>query len=232
MQHKAIFFDIDDSLYDSTRQSSYARSHAIEAMIDAGLDVDKQVIAETLAHVIRKHGSNYGLHYNVLLEALGRPADPHLIAAAVVAYHNVKLVYLQPFEETIPSLLTLRDRGYRLGIITNGLAVKQWEKLIRLGLQHFFHSVTISEEVGCEKPDAAIFDQACQQLGVTPEVSAFVGNDPRKDIAGANRAGMTSIRVLKGKYRDKTPANEDEIADFRITGLGDLIDLCDAGKLQ
>lgn len=232
MQHTAIFFDIDDTLYDSSRQSTYARAHAIEAMIDAGLPVDEKTAAATLDSVIKQHGSNYPYHYNQLLTELGLDPNPHVVAAGIVAYHSVKLAYLRPFEETMPALLALRDRGYRLGIITNGLAVKQWEKLIRLGLQHVFHGVAISEEIGSEKPAADIFHHACRQLAVEPAASMFVGNHPDSDITGANRVGMTSIRVLKGKYRDRPAQTPDGEADHTIESLGQLLDLFESGKLS
>ncbi len=227
----SLFFDIDDTLYNSTRQSTYARRHAVEAMIDAGLSVERERVEAALSKVIRQFGSNFGRHYDEMLKELGLASNPHLVAAGVVAYHSVKLAYLKPFEETMPSLLKLRDRGYSLGIITNGVAVKQWEKLIRLGLQHFFHSVIISSEVNVEKPDPAIFLKACAQLGVEPERAAFVGNDPRRDVLGANRVGMVSIRILQGKYADYQPREELERADFHISSLRDLVRLVENNKL-
>ncbi|MEE9564209.1 MAG: HAD family hydrolase, partial [Candidatus Hydrothermarchaeaceae archaeon] len=130
---KAIFFDIDNTLYDSTKLTTMARQNSIRAMIDSGLPVkDEDRLYDLLEEIIKKYGSNYGKHYDRLLEELGLGTDPKIIAAGVVAYEHTKEGYLVPFPGVIPTLLTLKER-YRLGMISNGLAVKQWEKLIGLG---------------------------------------------------------------------------------------------------
>lgn len=231
MKHKAILFDIDDTLYDSTRQSTLARKNAIEAMIEAGLDVNKKKAEETLAKVIREYGSNYSNHFNKLLKKLGKKPNQRIIAAGIVAYHNTKFTYLHPFEDTLPTLLKLRDMGYKLGVITDGKSMKQWEKLIRLGLQHFFDTVVISEEVGVEKPEKKIFAVACNKLALKPQNCVYVGNHLGKDIAGANNAGMTSVRIMKGKHSETKPKTKTEIPNFEITKLGDLTKLIKNGKI-
>jgi len=228
---QAFFFDVDDTLYDSSRQAMHARANAIEAMLDAGLNIERAVVERTLRRVIRDFGSNYPHHFNEVLRELGRPHCPHMIAAAIVAYHNTKLTYLHPLSETIPTLLTLRDRGLKLGVISNGLAVKQWEKLIRMGLQHFFHAVLISEQVGVEKPDAEIFRQACAALALPPEVCAYVGNDPAKDVHGANQAGMVSIRIRQGRLKDTQAIDLTEEATHTITNLCEIVPLVEQGEL-
>ena len=231
MNHDAIIFDIDDTLYNSTRLSITARANAIEAMIDAGLPVDRETGTELLNGVIQRLGANSNRHFDELVEAAGVPPSARLIAAGIVAYHNTKPVYLRPFEETIPTLLRLRDLGYRMGVITNGMAVKQWEKLIRLGIQHFFHAAVVSETAGVEKPDPQIFTVCCERLQVEPAASVYVGNDPHTDIFGANRVGMLSIRMHKGKHADVEPEDDAHRATHDIDRLGDLLELIDAGVI-
>ncbi|MDP7741330.1 MAG: TIGR02253 family HAD-type hydrolase [Lentisphaeria bacterium] len=231
MNHEAVIFDIDDTLYNSTRLSVMARANAIEAMIDAGLPVDRQSGTELLNGVIQRLGANSNRHLDELVEAAGVPPSARLVAAGIVAYHNTKPVYLRPFEETIPTLLRLRDLGYRLGVITNGMAVKQWEKLIRLGIQHFFHTAVVSETMGVEKPDPRIFTVCCERLQVEPAASVYVGNDPGTDIFGANRVGMLSIRMRKGKHADVEPEDDAHRAAHDIHRLGDLLGLIEAGAI-
>lgn len=231
MKTRAILFDIDDTLYDSTRVSTLARGRAIEAMIDAGLGVEHETVQEELQRVVAEFGSNYPGHFNVLLERLGVGPNNRLVAAGIVAYHNVKYAYLCPFEETVPTLLRLQHLGCRLGVVTNGKAVKQWEKLIRLGLQHLFATVVISEEIGIEKPDPRIFQQACHDLKVSPEDSAFVGNDLVKDIAGARGAGLLPILMRRGKHAKAEPSCDAEKPRFEIHRLAALLRLADVGKL-
>lgn len=51
--------------------------------------------------------------------------------------------------------------------------------LQQLGLEQLFDSILISAEIGVEKPNPTIFENACHQLGVLPEETVHVGDDRR-----------------------------------------------------
>ena len=220
---KAVFFDIDNTLYDSTLQVEMVRRNAIKAMIEAGLEIDEEAGLKALKEIVRVKGSNYDHQFNDLLEEFGYDNTPRIIAAGILAYHNTKAAYLVPFPDTVSVLLKLRERGYKIGVITEGLAVKQWEKLISLGLQHFFHAVLISEEVRKQKPDVEMFSIAAQRIGCTPKEAAMVGDRLDKDIGGAKRSGMTTIEILKGKYASEKPASQEEEPDYIVPDLKHIL---------
>jgi putative hydrolase of the HAD superfamily len=107
---KAIFFDIDDTLYDSSKLTAMARMNSIKAMIDSGLpEKDENKVYKILEGIIAKFGPNYGKHYDELLRELGLKWDPKIIAAGVVAYEHTKVGYLKPFPGVIPTLLELKS---------------------------------------------------------------------------------------------------------------------------
>ncbi|RLG57907.1 MAG: haloacid dehalogenase [Candidatus Hydrothermarchaeota archaeon] len=220
----AVFFDIDDTLYDSTKLTTTARRNSIRAMIDAGLKGDEDEIFEILQKIIKKYGSNYPKHYDELLKELGLPWNPKIIAAGVVAYEHTKAGFLKPFPGVVPTLLKLKNK-YKLGVISNGLAVKQWEKLVALGLHHFFEVVVTSQEVGYEKPQKEIFEIAIKKLKLKPEQCVMVGDRLDIDIAGAKLAGMKTIRIKKGKYAKMKPSKEDEKPDYEIKEFEELLDI-------
>ncbi|RLG56861.1 MAG: haloacid dehalogenase [Candidatus Hydrothermarchaeota archaeon] len=220
----AVFFDIDDTLYDSTKLTTTARRNSIRAMIDAGLKGDEDEIFEILQKIIKKYGSNYPKHYDELLKELGLPWNPKIIAAGVVAYEHTKAGFLKPFPGVVPTLLKLKNK-YKLGVISNGLAVKQWEKLVALGLHHFFEVVVTSQEVGYEKPQKEIFEIAIKKLKLKPEQCIMVGDRLDIDIAGAKLAGMKTIRIKKGKYAKMKPSKEDEKPDYEIKEFEELLDI-------
>jgi len=221
---KAVFFDIDDTLYDSTQLTTTARRNSIRAMIDAGLNGDEDEIFEVLQKVIKKYGPNYPKHYDELLKELGLPWNPKIIAAGVVAYEHTKAGFLKPFPKVIPTLLKLRNK-YKLGVISNGLAVKQWEKLIGLGLYHLFDIAITSEEVKFEKPSEKIFDIAIKKLGLLPEECVMVGDRIDIDMIGAKLAGMKTIRIMKGKYSNIEPKSEEETPDYEIKEFEELLEI-------
>ena len=221
---RAIFFDIDDTLYDSTSLTTMARKNSIRAMIDAGLPGKEEELFKLLEKVIQKFGSNYSKHYDELLKELGMAWNPKIIAAGVVAYEHTKAGYLKPFPRIVPTLLKLKEK-YKLGVISNGLAVKQWEKLIGLGIHHLFDIVATSEELKHEKPQKEIFEFAIKKLNLKPEECAMVGDKLDSDILGGNRAGMHTIRVLRGKHKNEKPASKEEKPDFEIADLSEIFEV-------
>ncbi len=218
---KAILFDIDDTLYDSTTLTTMARKNSILAMMDAGLKGNFEELYSRLEGVIKKFGPNYSRHYDELLKELGIAWSAKIIAAGVVAYERTKVGYLKPYPRAVPTLLELRKK-YRLGVVSNGLAVKQWEKLISLGIHHLFDVVATSEEVGVEKPAKEIFLLAVKNLGLKPEECVMVGDRLATDIAGAKSAGLRTIRVRQGKYSQLKPESELQKPDAEINEISEL----------
>jgi len=191
MPLKAIFFDIDGTLYDSSTLTAMARRNSILAMIDAGLDVSEDQALRDLQGVIERFGPNYPKHYDELLRLYGK-VEPKIVAAGVVAYEHTKLGYLKPFPGVVPALMELRKR-HRLGVISNGLTIKQWEKLVWLRLHHFFEAVITSEECGHEKPEPEIFHAALGALDIEPSEALMVGDRYDVDIQGARKVGMRTV---------------------------------------
>jgi putative hydrolase of the HAD superfamily len=230
MPIKAIFFDIDNTLYDSTKLTTMARQNSIRAMIDSGLPLkDEDRLYDMLEEIIKKYGSNYGKHYDRLLEELGLGTDPKIIAAGVVAYEHTKEGYLVPLPGVIPTLLTLKER-YRLGMISNGLAVKQWEKLIGLGIHHLFDVVATSEEVGYDKPQKEIFLFATEKLGLSPEECVMVGDRLDTDVLGGNLAGMRTVYLKRGKYGADKPETKEQTPDFEIDDFTEITEVLETNK--
>ncbi len=221
-----MFFDLDDTLYSSTDLSRKARMTAVEHMITKGLDMDPNEAYEALMRVVKRYGSNYGNHLDrFFTDELGRPPDYRMIAAAVIAYHHTKFVNMRPYPHTVETVMELRIRGYRLGVITDGLPVKQWEKLIRLGLDDFFDVVLVSGDVGVglDKPDPEVFKLALQRAGTGPEDSVMVGDKLHTDIDGANKAGLTSIWLRTPRDAADLPDQLGIKPDYVITDIREVL---------
>ena len=118
---------------------------------------------------------------------------------------------------------TLEDvsETYRLGLLTNGAADLQREKIRESRLGPYFDAVVISGEVGVRKPEPQIFALALDRLGVTAETAVMVGNSLGSDVAGAQRAGLKGIWLNRsGKER-----NDEVEPDAQIASLGELKDI-------
>ena len=225
MKIKAVLFDIDNTLYNTKALVVNSRRNAVKAMIEAGLDVNVEDALKKLSEIVRKYGPNYDQHYDRLLEVYDIPSNPRIISAGIIAYHTTKVAYLVPYSDTTPTLLKLVSRNIKLGVVTDGIPAKQWEKLIRLGLQHFFDVVIISEEYNTQKPDEKLFKEAVKKLSLKPSEVMMVGDRVDKDISGANKAGLTSVQVLYPEVDEKPPEKKLEYPDYVIGRLSELLDL-------
>jgi putative hydrolase of the HAD superfamily len=219
---KAIIFAIDDVLYDAFLQKSNARLSAVKAMIEAGLPVDVETGYRKLEEIVKELGPNNNRHFDSLLEKLGLKWDPAVVAAGVVAYRNTNPVFLKPYPDTVPTLLRLREMGLKLGIASSGRSVKEWEKLINLGLQHLFQAVVVSEDLKLNQLTEQVLEQVTRQLNVGIRETAYVGVNPDSEINVANRAGLNTIRLRKGEAKlEKGTSNPR----YEINKLSEIIQL-------
>ena len=225
MKTKCVLFDIDDTLYDTSLQLRMARLNAIKAMNEAGLPTDIETAYHVLEDIVEEFGRHYNKHFDTLLERLGLKWDPRVIAAGVAAYRETSSVYLKPYTDTVPVLLKLREMGYQLGVISEGRAVKQWQKLIQLGIQHLFHYVLISEEINVETMTPELFRLTFKELKISPNETVFIGNQLDTDILSANEANIVSVRIRKGKYRMEEPKSPNTTPKYEINKLSDIFDI-------
>ncbi len=223
MNIKAVLFDLDDTLYSSTSVAQRSRTAAIQAMIDKGLEIDLKVAYKLYMDIVREYGSNYEHHLERLLERLNKKIDMKLVAAGVIAYHNIKIAYLtnRPYADVIPTLLKLKELNKSLAIVTSGIAIKQWDKLLRLGIVDFFDYVATSEEVGVDKPKVGVFRESLSKLNIKNENTLFVG-DSENDIVGALDAKIIAVRLKKGKHAKYEFSKKP---DFTINSISEVINL-------
>ncbi|ASJ16343.1 haloacid dehalogenase [Thermococcus chitonophagus] len=221
---RVIFFDLDDTLADTSRLAEMARRNAIENMIRHGLPVDFDTAYSELMELIKEYGSNFPHHFDYLLRRLDLEYDPKIVAAGVIAYHNTKFAYLREVPGARKVLIKLRELGYRLGIITDGNPIKQWEKILRLEMDDFFEHVIISDFEGVKKPHPKIFRKALKAFKVKPEEAMMVGDRLYSDIYGAKNVGMKTVWFRYGKHYDKE-LEYREYADYEITKLTQLLEV-------
>jgi putative hydrolase of the HAD superfamily len=108
---------------------------------------------------------------------------------------------------------------FHLGLITNGAAGTQREKLRVTGIESAFRVVVIAAEAGFAKPDARIFQYALDELGVSPGEAWHIGDELRTDVAGAKAAGLTAVWLNRTGVE---PRPEDLLPDIEVRSLSQL----------
>ncbi|EEA93361.1 HAD family hydrolase [Pseudovibrio sp. JE062] len=122
----------------------------------------------------------------------------------------------------------LKERGYMVALVADGL-VESFENVHKaMDFWHKFDARSISEAVGCHKPDPRMFLEAVKLLGLEEQDYAgcvMVGNNLERDVAGANRLGMKSVWINWTPRYPKEPANQDEVPDYTIGLPHQLLDV-------
>jgi putative hydrolase of the HAD superfamily len=122
-------------------------------------------------------------------------------------------------------LTDLRNRGYKLGVITNTVTSREEHvrmALRRIDLEKYFDVVVTSVDIGFNKPDERIFLVALKAVSVKPEEAVMVGNRVSADILGGNRVGMRTILYKwNERYPEKITLPQEE-PTRTITSLKEL----------
>ncbi|MHA1683852.1 MAG: TIGR02253 family HAD-type hydrolase [Promethearchaeota archaeon] len=221
---EAIFFDLDDTLFDATSLAEKARKAAIESMIEKGL---KGVTAgegySILNEIVREYGSNYSKHFDMFLRRLHQYSCK-LVSVAIITYHRVKVQDIRLYPDVFKFLQNLKNMtSCKLGIITDGLPVKQYEKIIRLGLDSFFEEVIISDEIGIRKPNTELFKVTVDKFDVPAGKSLYIGDNYERDMVPAKITGMQTCFVHRnGKYDVEILGDMKKNIDFEVHDLSML----------
>lgn len=105
------------------------------------------------------------------------------------------------FSDTFATLDWLRDRGIRIGCVTNRIfgGPRFAEELREVGLDRYFEATAISCDMGYMKPHPKIFEYAFEHMNITAAETAMVGDSLRADVQASQAIGMTAIwrRVRK-----------------------------------
>lgn len=134
------------------------------------------------------------------------------------------------FPGTVEALTTLVRHGYRLALVADAYREGPRNVLRQHGLLDLFETLSISEDVGIEKPAPEMFHHALEALGIAqsdyPRV-VMVGNNLERDIVGANRLGIRSVFFHANERRRTRPISREEAPRhtvYKAAGLVELIE--------
>ena len=202
-KYKDIFFDLDRTLWDFDAAAEvaferiYDQYHLKERGIPSAHEfhevyhplneklwelyrVDKITKEDLNRTRFLKPLEHYGIHDIELADHLSED----------YVYWSPRIVRLVP--GTIELLEYLKPK-YHLHLITNGFQEVQHTKLSGAGLEPYFETRTVSEEVGVKKPNPEIFRYALRKANATAEESLMIGDEMAVDIDGARDAGMDTL---------------------------------------
>ncbi len=206
MKYRHLFFDLDHTLWDF-------EANASEAIHDLYV---KYNLAQRGVYNFDSFFNKYSYHNNRLWDRYTKgfikqeelrwkrmwlALLEYKVADEVLAKQMAAdFLELLPFKKnlfpyTIEILTYLKDKGYRLHLITNGFDAIQHSKLQSSNLRGFFEEVITSENSQSLKPSRAIFDFAMARCNAVPAECIMIGDNLDADIAGAMNAGLDTVFV-------------------------------------
>ena len=193
--YAAVIFDLFGTLIDE-RPKPYAAMMATVARL-LGVELEA-LYAASLADVPNRDLGVYPTtshQFAALCESLKVSPAPEHVAAAIEEYTDLQRSRLVPREGVIETLIELKKRGLKRGLISNTAPVitDLWP---HTELSAKLDAAVLSAEVKLHKPDPAIYLLACNQLEVRPEDCLYVGDGGSNELAGAAHVGMTPILIV------------------------------------
>jgi HAD superfamily hydrolase (TIGR01549 family) len=191
-----ILFDAGGTLFHPNPSFEKVYEESLTAL---GVKVNDQELDRAILKVVRKFNEvsesdeNFELKPKLwtesLLQALGVDSKDILKSLQSAISSQIKMVIAH---STVDTLLALKDRGYRLGIVSNWSGVLS-DVLRDQDLLPFFESVITPLDAGVAKPHQKMFEAALEDLDVEASKVICVGESYAADIVGARRLGIQSI---------------------------------------
>lgn len=228
-----LFFDLDHTIWDfeSNANETLKELHSfyrIKERCGASLEVFLSTYHETndkywalyRQHKIQKAALRT-IRFTETFEVLGMAKDeiPTDIWSVYLDICPTKTKLMPGARETLDYL----GSKYKLHLITNGFAETQRRKLKNSSLEHYFTSLTISEEVGYQKPHPTIFSAALTNAKSNNKNGHYVGDNPIADVQGGLNSGW-HVTWYNPEDKDLDPKI---LANRRLRIISNLAELKD-----
>jgi putative hydrolase of the HAD superfamily len=130
-----------------------------------------------------------------MLAACGVQATDGLVAEMVRRDQELLLANARLFDDVVPFLQRLRDRGIKIAIVSN-CTENTRPLLVATGVDALADTLVLSCEVGAAKPAPEIFRCALDRLGVTADAAVFIDDQPGY-CAGSVAAGIRAVQIVR-----------------------------------
>lgn len=226
---RAVFFDVGGTLIEpwpsvgavyarvGTRHGFQADAGQMESAFRSAWKQCKQRVAGRALGSSDKHWWRHLVF--AALDRLSLDPDP---VRRTAYFEDLYDEFARPdawriFDDVEETFARLRTQDVHVGAISN------WDDRLRpllasLKLADRFDSVTVSCEVGVEKPDGRIFATACHRAGASPAECLHIGDSMDEDAEGATAAGMRAIWIA----RDHRASDGEERSFETVNTLTDV----------
>ncbi|MDP3982713.1 MAG: HAD family hydrolase [bacterium] len=228
---KAVIFDLDDTLVDTSTVSQRVIEDVYTKNIDmfGGKKIDDvcAIASEVFSNLINNTeipspSAAILVWFGIFNKLDKKPSIKDIVSLRKQMIdsfsRNVKAVF------SVDKVFAyLRKNNIKIGVLTNGTFMEQAEKLIQTNLDIDIDYLVGTDMTVVEKPNAKAFNYILNLINANPQEVVMVGDSLESDIIGAMNVGMTGVLFRSGwrHYSEE----EERKADFVISELSELIDL-------
>ena len=196
---KAVLFDLGTTLVRTAPVpeifnrllAPYGIQRPLEEIDAALTEVSEQLRSEDYE---LPYDEFWRLYNKKILQRLGIQGNLESLADDITDrwWENADLELYPDVKET---LRMLREMGLKIGIVTNGYQTDIDEILARTSLTRAFDVTVGADAIHEPKPSKRIFLHALKKLGVPPQETLFVGDNPKIDYEGSENAGLKPLLI-------------------------------------
>jgi putative hydrolase of the HAD superfamily len=227
MAYKDLFFDLDHTLWDfelnskETMQELYSNHHIAALGItdfDAFFNIytahNHRLWDRYSKGFIKQEELRWKRIYLSLLDF--KIANEQLSKEMSLEFLQILPTKKKLFPHTIEILNYLKEKDYKMHLITNGFESVQMQKIKNANIAHYFTEVVTSETSNSLKPNKEIFEFALKTTNATLSESIMIGDNETADIQGGINIGMDTVFVNHLNVAPTIPAT------YTITHLKEL----------
>ena len=224
---KMIFFDIDDTLYDLAEPfrktfDVFFKNGPVLPMDElflafrrhgevsfTAVENGRMTMAEMYCYRLQKAFEEYGIELS---------DEQALAFQKTYQKHQYRIV----LSEDMKSFFDEFGTKTTFGVLSNGPAEHQWDKVKSLGLLHWIkkENIVISGDVGVVKPDERIFKIAEEKA--QDKEKWMIGDSFESDIIGAHKVGWRSVWINR---RRRSAKDENIVPDYTAYSEKEMIDI-------
>ncbi|MFL2077346.1 HAD family hydrolase [Marinilactibacillus psychrotolerans] len=219
---KAVIFDLDDTLISEKEYIKSGYRH-VAGIIEDRFAMDKKQVFNELMSLFKVSPLNV---FNRLYDKYQIEYSKEMILDLVKEYRG-HLPDIQFYNDVIPCLSELKKSGVKVGIITDGYAIAQRQKLKAIQADEYFDEIIVTDELGREywKPHPKAFELMKEKFRVNFEEMIYVGDNPEKDFYISKIYPIKTVRIIRGGVHREKSYLEGIKASTTVNNLKNFINI-------
>lgn len=189
---KAIIFDMYETLVTLKSDELY-----FDPQVFADENVDEKIILDVWNS--KEYDRTIGNttledHITLVLKENGKYSEELFTYIFKKRYEARRIPFNSMHKDIIPMLKTLKDKGIKIGLISNSFS-EEMDTIKESILYPYFNATCFSFEEHIKKPDPEIFRRIIEKLGVSYDECIYVGDGGSDELEAAKNLGMKALKA-------------------------------------